>query len=83
MTEPEHACPRCAAPHEPGQEYCLECGMRLGGAEAEPGAAPPAEPPRRKDFRPATAWRPSPRLGRNSIGGSNRSKPNFMHGNAV
>jgi hypothetical protein len=22
-------CPRCAAPAVPGQEYCLECGMRL------------------------------------------------------
>jgi hypothetical protein len=23
-------CPRCGAPHGPGQEYCLECGYRLG-----------------------------------------------------
>ena len=23
------ACPRCGAPHAPGQEYCLECGYRL------------------------------------------------------
>ena len=22
-------CPRCGAPHEPGQDYCLECGYRL------------------------------------------------------
>jgi len=22
-------CPRCGAPHEPAQEYCLECGYRL------------------------------------------------------
>jgi hypothetical protein len=22
-------CPRCGAPHGPGQEYCLECGYRL------------------------------------------------------
>ena len=22
-------CPRCATPHEPNQEYCLECGLRL------------------------------------------------------
>lgn len=22
-------CPRCGAPHEPDQEYCLECGYRL------------------------------------------------------
>ena len=25
----EQACPRCGTPHEPGQEYCLECGYRL------------------------------------------------------
>lgn len=23
------ACPRCGAPHELGQEYCVECGLRL------------------------------------------------------
>ena len=23
------SCPRCATPYEPGQEYCLECGVRL------------------------------------------------------
>jgi hypothetical protein len=23
------ACPRCGAPHDPAQEYCLECGIRL------------------------------------------------------
>jgi SPOR domain len=22
-------CPRCGAPYEPGQEYCLECGQRV------------------------------------------------------
>jgi hypothetical protein len=26
----EPICPRCGAPHRPGQEYCLECGYRLG-----------------------------------------------------
>ena len=26
---PEPACPRCGAPHDAGQEYCLECGYRL------------------------------------------------------
>ena len=26
---PEPTCPRCGAPQEPGQEYCLECGYRL------------------------------------------------------
>ncbi len=25
----EPTCPRCGAPHDPGQEYCLECGYRL------------------------------------------------------
>jgi hypothetical protein len=31
MTEPERAgtCPRCGAPYDPDQEYCLECGSRL------------------------------------------------------
>jgi hypothetical protein len=24
-----HRCPRCGAPHDPYQEYCLECGLRL------------------------------------------------------
>ena len=28
MTEPS-LCPYCGGPHEPGQEYCLECGSRL------------------------------------------------------
>jgi hypothetical protein len=27
--EPELRCPRCGAPHERDQEYCLECGLRL------------------------------------------------------
>jgi hypothetical protein len=27
--EPERRCPRCGAPHERNQEYCLECGLRL------------------------------------------------------
>ena len=25
----EHTCPRCGAPREPRQEYCVECGLRL------------------------------------------------------
>lgn len=33
MTEPVEGppgtCPRCGAPFRPGQEYCLECGLRL------------------------------------------------------
>jgi hypothetical protein len=32
---PLDSCPRCGAPHEPGQEYCLDCGYRL---QAAPGA---------------------------------------------
>jgi hypothetical protein len=27
--EPERRCPRCEAPYERYQEYCLECGLRL------------------------------------------------------
>lgn len=27
----EPTCPRCGAPTNPGQEYCLECGLRLAG----------------------------------------------------
>src|SRR5438132_14188078 len=27
---PGPLCPRCGAPHGDGQEYCLECGYRLG-----------------------------------------------------
>jgi hypothetical protein len=27
------ACPRCGAPHDLYQEYCLECGARLPGAQ--------------------------------------------------
>ena len=26
----ERHCPRCGTPYVPGQEYCLECGLRLG-----------------------------------------------------
>lgn len=30
MTEPlDLVCPRCGAPREPDQEFCLECGLRL------------------------------------------------------
>jgi hypothetical protein len=32
----EPGCPRCGTPHDPGQEYCLECGYRLQPA---PGLA--------------------------------------------
>jgi hypothetical protein len=28
---PEPHCPRCGTPYRPKQEYCLECGLRLGG----------------------------------------------------
>jgi hypothetical protein len=27
----DHLCPDCGSPSEQGQEYCLECGRRLGG----------------------------------------------------
>ena len=27
--EPPPTCPRCGSPYAPGQEYCLECGLRL------------------------------------------------------
>jgi len=33
----EPACPRCGAPHDPGQEYCLECGYRLRPARGVVG----------------------------------------------
>ena len=26
---PDAECPRCGTPYAPGQEYCLECGLRL------------------------------------------------------
>lgn len=32
-SSPEPTCPRCGAPTTPGQEYCLECGLRLGGGK--------------------------------------------------
>ena len=57
--EPEPAgglCPRCGAAYEHGQEYCLECGLRLPPAVlAERGAAAAAdavEPP----FPPGWLW---------------------------
>lgn len=31
-------CPRCGAPHDAGQEYCLECGHRLRPAAGARGA---------------------------------------------
>jgi hypothetical protein len=33
----EPACPRCGAPHDAGQEYCLECGYRLRPASGVVG----------------------------------------------
>ena len=29
MSSQPGACPRCGAPHTAGQEYCLQCGLRL------------------------------------------------------
>src|SRR5437870_4750474 len=40
---PGPLCPRCGAPHGDGQEYCLECGYRLG-------------PPRGVFGRLSSAW---------------------------
>ena len=36
MSEPVLHCPRCEAVVQPGQEYCLECGGRLGHARPGP-----------------------------------------------
>ncbi len=49
MNEHGGVCPRCETPYEPGQGYCLECGLRLDpdAPPAEHVVAPPAEPPRR------------------------------------
>lgn len=56
MSEPEDPgaaaelhCPRCSAPLEPHQEYCLECGSRLPpvGATGGPAAAGVGERHRR------------------------------------
>jgi hypothetical protein len=48
VSEEGGACPRCQTPYEPGQAYCLECGLRLGGdvAPGEHQEAPPAPPSR-------------------------------------
>ena len=50
------ACPRCSTPFEPGQEYCMECGLRLTpvGAEAAEPALPP--PPGEPPPRPNRSW---------------------------
>jgi hypothetical protein len=48
MSSAQQGCPQCAAPIEPGQEYCLECGLRL---TAEPSAsAGPASPNRSRSW---------------------------------
>jgi hypothetical protein len=39
VSEQGGTCPRCQTPFEPGQGYCLECGLRLEGG----GTGPPAE----------------------------------------
>ena len=38
MNDQGGICPRCATPFEPGQGYCLECGLRL-----DPDAPPPEQ----------------------------------------
>lgn len=40
-TEGAGACPRCGAGLEPGQEYCLECGLRLGKEAARTRTSAP------------------------------------------
>lgn len=47
MSDQGGVCPRCATPFEPGQGYCLECGMRLDADAASPGqeTVPAAQPP--------------------------------------
>ena len=40
----EQLCPRCGAPYGAGQEYCLECGLRLSATRGVVGAL-------------STAWR--------------------------
>jgi hypothetical protein len=44
-------CPRCETAYQPGQEYCLECGLRRG---AEPDASAPEQP------EPAPPPKPKP-----------------------
>jgi hypothetical protein len=45
MSRPEgQRCPHCSAASEPGQEYCLECGLRLTAMQS--GSASPISPER-------------------------------------
>ena len=50
--EEAYRCPRCGAPHDPFQEYCLECGSRLFAYR------PPAGPIWRRDtwMRESPLW---------------------------
>ena len=52
--QPSGECPRCGAPTQAFQEYCLECGARLPPGHG-PGAAL-AEGWRRGDRRPSPEW---------------------------
>jgi len=45
-------CPRCGTPHEPDQEYCLECGLRL------PSAARGVVPRLGSAWRSRVGWYP-------------------------
>ena len=58
----EDVCPRCGLPYAPGQEYCLECGLRL---PSEAGASSAHSRP-----RGAAACRGTPATGsgRSSLG---------------
>jgi hypothetical protein len=44
-------CPRCGTPYVPGQEYCLECGLRLGTHKGVVGTLSTA-------WRDRIAWYP-------------------------
>lgn len=54
MTDPELRCPRCNAVVQPAQEYCLECGGRLGHVRPGPVERASAEMAERHSW--AGAW---------------------------
>ena len=71
MSDQGGVCPRCATPFEPGQGYCLECGMRLDADAASPGqeTTPAARPPRPEPHVDLVrARRPRGRRGRRGRG---------------
>ena len=50
MNDQEGVCPRCATPYAPGQDYCMECGVRLDSVPAEAEAPAAAGPPQRRSL---------------------------------